>query len=172
MATELVQKFSECFWFWHPEAKVRYEDDARLVVEHFAGKRGLKNSTRPCSVGLFKRAKKQVLGAVYFPRWLRAISMALLEIWIRPSSGWFSSRIKKIAPETEMAETINAAVAVGLKGAKSPKLKKRRASQQITTASRVRESELRDWVKISHRASPISEEMLSAWDLSARWTSF
>jgi hypothetical protein len=34
MATELVRKFSECFWFWHPEARVRYEDDARLVIEH------------------------------------------------------------------------------------------------------------------------------------------
>ena len=66
MATELVQKFSECFWFWHPEAKVRYEDDARLVVEHFAGKRGLKNSTRPCSVGLFKRAKKSGFGRRLF----------------------------------------------------------------------------------------------------------
>jgi len=34
LATELVRKFSECFWFWHPEAKVRYVDDVRLVVEH------------------------------------------------------------------------------------------------------------------------------------------
>ena len=34
LASELVRKFSECFWFRHPEAKVRYEDDARLVVEH------------------------------------------------------------------------------------------------------------------------------------------
>ena len=34
LATELVRKFSECFWFWHPEASVRYVDDAELVVEH------------------------------------------------------------------------------------------------------------------------------------------
>jgi len=34
LAMELVRKFSECFWFWHPEARVRYEDDARLVIEH------------------------------------------------------------------------------------------------------------------------------------------
>ncbi len=34
LATELVRKFSECFWFRHPEARVRYEDDARLVIEH------------------------------------------------------------------------------------------------------------------------------------------
>lgn len=24
LATELVQKFSECFWFRHPEARIRY----------------------------------------------------------------------------------------------------------------------------------------------------
>jgi len=34
LATELVRKFSECFWFWHPEARVRCEDDVRLVIEH------------------------------------------------------------------------------------------------------------------------------------------
>lgn len=34
LATELVGKFSECFWFRHPEARVRYEDDVRLVIEH------------------------------------------------------------------------------------------------------------------------------------------
>ena len=33
-ATELVRKFSECFWFRHSEVRVRYEDDARLVIEH------------------------------------------------------------------------------------------------------------------------------------------
>jgi len=34
LATDLVRQFSECFWFRHPEARVRYEDDARLVIEH------------------------------------------------------------------------------------------------------------------------------------------
>ena len=34
LATDLVRKFSECFWFRHPEAEIRYVDDARLVVEH------------------------------------------------------------------------------------------------------------------------------------------
>jgi hypothetical protein len=34
LATELVGKFSECFWFRHPESRIRYIDDARLVVEH------------------------------------------------------------------------------------------------------------------------------------------
>jgi len=34
LATDLVRRFSECFWFRHPEARVRYEDDARLVIEH------------------------------------------------------------------------------------------------------------------------------------------
>lgn len=34
LATELVRKFPGCFWFWHPEAKVRYEDDVCSVIEH------------------------------------------------------------------------------------------------------------------------------------------
>lgn len=34
LATELVRQFSECFWFWHPEASIRYVDDVRLVIEH------------------------------------------------------------------------------------------------------------------------------------------
>lgn len=34
LATDLIRKFSECFWFRHPEARVQYEDDARLVIEH------------------------------------------------------------------------------------------------------------------------------------------
>ena len=33
-ALELVRTFSECFWFWHPEATVRFTDDVRLVIEH------------------------------------------------------------------------------------------------------------------------------------------
>ena len=33
-ALELTGKFSECFWFWHPEATVRFTDDVKLVIEH------------------------------------------------------------------------------------------------------------------------------------------
>ncbi len=33
-AEELVRKFSECFWFRHPGAKIRYVDDIRLVATH------------------------------------------------------------------------------------------------------------------------------------------
>lgn len=33
-ANGLVRQFRECFWFWHPEARVRHLEDARLVVEH------------------------------------------------------------------------------------------------------------------------------------------
>jgi hypothetical protein len=33
-ALELVRTFSECFWFRHPEATVRFTDDVRLVIEH------------------------------------------------------------------------------------------------------------------------------------------
>lgn len=34
-ASSLARQFSaNCFWFWHPEASVRYLDDVRLVVHH------------------------------------------------------------------------------------------------------------------------------------------
>ena len=33
-ATALIRKYSECFWFWHPDARVRNLEDVRLVVEN------------------------------------------------------------------------------------------------------------------------------------------
>ena len=33
-ATALVREHPECFWFWHPDARVRHLVDVRLVVEH------------------------------------------------------------------------------------------------------------------------------------------
>lgn len=33
-AADLVRQFSECFWFRHPEATVRFNDDVKLVIEH------------------------------------------------------------------------------------------------------------------------------------------
>jgi hypothetical protein len=33
-ATALVQRHPECFWFRHPQARIRYLEDVRLVVEH------------------------------------------------------------------------------------------------------------------------------------------
>lgn len=33
-ATALVRRYPECFWFWHPEARVRHLEDVRLVIEH------------------------------------------------------------------------------------------------------------------------------------------
>ena len=33
-ADALVKDHPECFWFWHPDARIRYLADVRLVVEH------------------------------------------------------------------------------------------------------------------------------------------
>jgi hypothetical protein len=33
-AADLVRRFPECFWFWHPQARVRDLGDARLVIEN------------------------------------------------------------------------------------------------------------------------------------------
>jgi len=32
-ASALVQSHPECFWFRHPQARIRYLEDVRLVVE-------------------------------------------------------------------------------------------------------------------------------------------
>jgi hypothetical protein len=33
-ADALLRRFPECFWFWHPEARIRTREDVRLVVRH------------------------------------------------------------------------------------------------------------------------------------------
>jgi hypothetical protein len=33
-ATTLVRSHPECFWFRHPEARIRHLEEVRLVVEH------------------------------------------------------------------------------------------------------------------------------------------
>jgi len=33
-ASDLVRSHSECFWFWHRDARVRCLEDVRLVIEH------------------------------------------------------------------------------------------------------------------------------------------
>ena len=33
-AEALVREFPNCFWFRHPETRLRYLDDVRLVVHH------------------------------------------------------------------------------------------------------------------------------------------
>jgi hypothetical protein len=33
-AQALVRKHPECFWFRHPDARIRHIEDIRLVIEH------------------------------------------------------------------------------------------------------------------------------------------
>jgi hypothetical protein len=33
-AEELVRTYPECFWFWHPNARIHNLEDVRLVVEN------------------------------------------------------------------------------------------------------------------------------------------
>ena len=33
-AAALVRSHPECFWFRHPEARIRHLEDVRLIVEH------------------------------------------------------------------------------------------------------------------------------------------
>src|SRR5262245_7382905 len=64
---------------------------------------------------------------VYRPRFARAERSGLLDNCMEPRNGWSSSRIRKIAPETESAPTMT----VALRGAKRPKLMKMTVTQKI-----------------------------------------
>ena len=54
--------------------------------------------------------------------------MGRLEIWIKPSNGWSSSRLRKIAPDTDAAAMNGEALATGIIGATNPQLRKMIAS--------------------------------------------
>src|SRR5262249_11920578 len=71
---------------------------------------------------------------VYWPRCTKASRSGALGIRISPSNGRSSSRIRKIAPETDSTQTKRTARTVELGGAKSPKLTNIMASQKISTA--------------------------------------
>ena len=34
LARSLAKEFSECLWFWHPDATVNTREDAYLVIQH------------------------------------------------------------------------------------------------------------------------------------------
>ena len=36
-ASILIKHHSECFWFRHPDARIRYIEDVRLVIERLRG---------------------------------------------------------------------------------------------------------------------------------------
>ena len=33
-AAAVIERHPECFWFRHPEARIRYVEDVRLIIEH------------------------------------------------------------------------------------------------------------------------------------------
>src|SRR5580765_5700622 len=107
----------------------------------------------------------------HLPRWARALRIGVLEMWINPSNGWSSSRIRKIAPDTDTAASNSAAMAMELPGAYKPQLKKMIASHEITTISRGMEIDLPDCSNNSQRIWPRSVTTPTAWDLSETCTS-
>ena len=59
-AATLVRNYPECFWFRHPEARIRYLEDLRLVVEHlreYGGHRAWRDAQElhQCLSPLFKK---------------------------------------------------------------------------------------------------------------------
>ena len=58
-ANRLISDYPECFWFRHPDARVRHLEDIRLVVEHlreYGGHRAWRDAQRlhQCLSPLFK----------------------------------------------------------------------------------------------------------------------
>src|ERR1700675_799901 len=106
--------------------------------------------------------------ACYWPRCARALRSGALEICISPWKGLYISRIKKIAPETDSAQTHKVARAVALRGANKRKLVKMVASQKPSTASNGMETKLPACSNIIQRIFPISIPMLNAWAWSER----
>jgi hypothetical protein len=59
-AASLVRKHPECFWFRHPEARIRHLEDGQLVVEHlreYGGQRAWWNAQElhKCLSPLYKK---------------------------------------------------------------------------------------------------------------------
>ena len=87
----------------------------------------------------------------YWPRCARAFRIGALEMWITPSNGWSSSRIRKIAPDTDSAANNSEVMAIVLDGANRPQLVKMIASHEITTISRGGEIDVPDCSNNSQR---------------------
>jgi hypothetical protein len=99
----------------------------------------------------------------YWPRCVSAVRSGALETRISPAYGEYISRIKKIAPETERAETNKLTTTVALRGANRPKLMKRMVSQKISTISNGAETELTDCSASNQRVCPRPTRILNAW---------
>lgn len=59
-AANLVRNYPECFWFRHPDARIRHLEDVRLVVEHlreYGGHRAWREAQElnKCLSPLFKK---------------------------------------------------------------------------------------------------------------------
>ncbi len=59
-ASALVRTYPECFWFRHPEARIRHLEDVRLIIDHlreYGDRRAWRSAQelQQCLSPLFKR---------------------------------------------------------------------------------------------------------------------
>src|SRR5215472_6296359 len=110
---------------------------------------------------------------IYWPRWARALRNGALDTRMTPANGRASSRIRKIAPATESAQTPSVATTVTFVGAYRPKLAKMIHSQKTRTTRNATGIGLSvACAANSHRACARLVAVASACDFSARWPSF
>src|ERR1700756_2356352 len=91
---------------------------------------------------------------------------------MNPPNGRYSSKIKKIAPETASAHRHRVAITVALRGAKRPKLKKLMVSQKTRITSNGLEIDKLCCSNINQRVCAISATIPTAAALIERWVSF
>src|SRR5262245_37543256 len=99
----------------------------------------------------------------YWPSCARALRSGSLDTCIRPSNGWSSSRIMKMAPDTDSAQTNNVAITVAFGGAYSPKLTKRMAIQPTSITRNGMGIEPFRWAASNQRVAPGASASGGAW---------
>ena len=78
---------------------------------------------------------RDLLSVFYWPSWARAARSGASEIRINPSNGVYISKISRIAPEAERADTKIVAMRVPLGAARSPQMTNVTVSQKTITTN-------------------------------------
>src|SRR5215467_14806052 len=93
-------------------------------------------------------------GPIYCPICAMTLRSGASEICSRPENGLSSSRMRKIAPETDSAHTNKVAITVVLRGENRPKLVKMTDSQNTMTTKNGRDIALPACSSSSERVRP------------------
>src|SRR5215472_4453187 len=111
---------------------------------------------------------RDLLSVFYWPSWARAARSGASEIRINPSYGVYISKISRIAPEAERADTKIVAMRVPLGAARSPQMTKITVSQKTITTNSGFDTDIAPCTYISQRVCARFTAIASAWDRTDR----